>query len=281
MQFAENSKDNNHFIVRLFQAIKSLVLFCDLCQCIYCTFCSHFHNKVGLLCDANFTTKNLEREHEILLRAIILTITIFLCRKSLDLEEMSMESRSDDSSTRSPAKSKIQEMTQLREQIREIKQLMELRHIEVDDLKAENKQMQDEIINLQSLLDLDNEECKLKEIAIQKEVIIDRDTTVERLQRSLKEADMNNKKLREEVDKYKENFEVEKVNWLDEKEKVIRYQKQLQLNYVQMYKRNKTLESEVDQLKKSLAESNQKPAVTTSTKSKLFSKFSKFHESQC
>lgn len=194
---------------------------------------------------------------------------------------MSMESRSDESSTRSPAKAKIQEMTQLKEQIREIKQLMEHRHIEVDDLKAENKQMQDEIINLQSLLDLDNEECKLKEIAIQKEVIIDRDTTVERLQRSLKEADMNNKMLREEVDKYKENFEVEKVNWLDEKEKVIRYQKQLQLNYVQMYKRNKTLESEVDQLKKSLAESNQKPAVSTSTKSKLFSKFSKFHESQC
>ena len=192
-----------------------------------------------------------------------------------------MESRSDESSTRSPAKGEIQEMTQLKEQIREIKQLMEHRHIEVDDLKAENKQMQDEIINLQSLLDLDNEECKLKEIAIQKEVIIDRDTTVERLQRSLKEADMNNKMLREEVDKYKENFEVEKVNWLDEKEKVIRYQKQLQLNYVQMYKRNKTLESEVDQLKKSLAESNQKTSVTTSTKSKLFSKFSKFHESQC
>jgi len=68
---------------------------------------------------------------------------------------------------------------------------------------------------------------------------------------------------------------------MDEKEKVIRYQKQLQLNYVQMYKRNKTLESEVDQLKKSLAESNQKTSVTTSTKSKLFSKFSKFHESQC
>ena len=60
---------------------------------------------------------------------------------------------------------------------------------------------------------------------------------------------------------------------------VIRYQKQLQLNYVQMYKRNKTLESEVDQLKKSLAES-QKPSQS-STKSKLFSKFSKFHESQC
>ena len=194
---------------------------------------------------------------------------------------MTMESKGEESFSKS--RSKIQEMTQLKEQIQEIKQLMELRQVEVEDLKTENKTMQDEIINLQSLLDLDNEECKLKEIAVQKEVIIDRDKTVERLQRSLKEADMNNKVLREEVDKYKENFEVEKVNWLDEKEKVIRYQKQLQLNYVQMYKRNKTLESEVDQLKKSLAESTSQTAktVTTSTKSKLFSKFSKFHESQC
>ena len=194
---------------------------------------------------------------------------------------MTMESKGEESFSKS--RSKIQEMTQLKEQIKEIKQLMELRQVEVEDLKTENKTMQDEIINLQSLLDLDNEECKLKEIAVQKEVIIDRDKTVERLQRSLKEADMNNKVLREEVDKYKENFEVEKVNWLDEKEKVIRYQKQLQLNYVQMYKRNKTLESEVDQLKKSLAESTSQTAktVTTSTKSKLFSKFSKFHESQC
>ena len=176
---------------------------------------------------------------------------------------------------------KLEEMTQLRKQIAEIKHLMELRHAEVEDLRAENKQMQDEIINLQSLLDLDNEECKLKEISVQKEAIIERDKTIEMVQRSLKEAEYNNKLLKEEVDRYKESFEVEKANWLDEKEKVIRYQKQLQLNYVQMYKRNKTLESEVDQLKKSLAESNQKPSVSTSTKSKLFSKFSKFHESQC
>merc|ERR1740123_1384059 len=153
-------------------------------------------------------------------------------------------------------------MIDLRVEIAEVKRLLEVRNMEVRDLKTENKQMHNEVINLQSLLDLDNEECTLKEIAIQKEVIIERDTTVERLQRSLKEADISNKMLREEVDKYKENFEVEKVNWLDEKEKVIRYQKQLQLAYVQMYKRNKTLESEVDQLKKSLAESNQKPAVT-------------------
>merc|ERR1712061_696797 len=129
---------------------------------------------------------------------------------------------------------------------------MEFRHTEVDDLKAENKQMQDEIINLQSLLDLDNEECKLKEISVQKEVIIDRDKTIEDLQRSLKEADINNQILKEEVEQFKENFQVEKANWLDEKEKVIRYQKQLQLNYVQMYKRNKTLEAEIESLNKNV-----------------------------
>lgn len=176
--------------------------------------------------------------------------------------------------------SKVQEMIDLRVEIAEVKRLLEVRNMEVRDLKTENKQMHNEVINLQSLLDLDNEECTLKEIAIQKEVIIERDKTIEKLQRSFKEADLNNKLLKEEVDRYKENFEVEKANWLDEKEKVIRYQKQLQLNYVQMYKRNKTLESEVDQLKKSLAESSQKQSQS-STKSKLFSKFSKFHESQC
>ena len=174
----------------------------------------------------------------------------------------------------------ISKVGEMMVQVGEIRRYLEVRSAECEDLKADNKVMQDEIINLQTLLDLDNEECKLKEISAQKEVIIDRDKTIEELQRSLKEADISNQILAGEVDQFKQNFEVEKANWLDEKEKVIRYQKQLQLNYVQMYKRNKTLESEVDQLKKSLAESSQKQSQP-STKSRLFSKFSKFHESQC
>ena len=54
--------------------------------------------------------------------------------------------------------------------------------------------------------------------------------------------------------RFLETFETEKATWLDEKEKVIRYQKQLQLNYVQMYKRNKTLESEMEVINKKLDE---------------------------
>uniref|UniRef100_UPI00398F2B82 leucine zipper putative tumor suppressor 2a n=1 Tax=Pristiophorus japonicus TaxID=55135 RepID=UPI00398F2B82 len=45
-----------------------------------------------------------------------------------------------------------------------------------------------------------------------------------------------------------ENFEVERRTWQGEKEKVIRYQKQLQHNYIQMYRRNRELEREMRQL---------------------------------
>ncbi|XP_019715442.1 leucine zipper putative tumor suppressor 2 homolog [Hippocampus comes] len=37
-------------------------------------------------------------------------------------------------------------------------------------------------------------------------------------------------------------FEDERRVWQEEKEKVIRYQKQLQQNYIQMYRRNRDLE---------------------------------------
>ncbi|WAR22274.1 LZTS2-like protein [Mya arenaria] len=61
--------------------------------------------------------------------------------------------------------------------------------------------------------------------------------------------------LREEVEKLrldvlvnKEEHDKEKEQWLEEKNKVIMYQKQLQLNYVQMFRKNKVLEAEVEQL---------------------------------
>merc|ERR1712008_653390 len=99
-----------------------------------------------------------------------------------------------------------------------------------------------------------------------------KDHQIDILNNDLAQLALAVKELKTEASETKETFETEKTHWLDEKEKVIRYQKQLQLNYVQMYKRNKTLEAEVDQLKKSLAESSQKQSQS-STKSKLFSKF--------
>ncbi|XP_043558136.1 leucine zipper putative tumor suppressor 3-like [Chiloscyllium plagiosum] len=43
-------------------------------------------------------------------------------------------------------------------------------------------------------------------------------------------------------------FEEERQTWQDEKEKVIKYQKQLQLNYVEMYQKNQALESKLGEI---------------------------------
>jgi chromosome segregation ATPase len=43
-------------------------------------------------------------------------------------------------------------------------------------------------------------------------------------------------------------FELERGQWLEEKRRVIDYQKQLQLNYIQMARKNKLLEADVHQL---------------------------------
>ncbi|KAM6182752.1 leucine zipper putative tumor suppressor 2 isoform 2-T3 [Erethizon dorsatum] len=46
----------------------------------------------------------------------------------------------------------------------------------------------------------------------------------------------------------RDSFEGERLAWQVEKEQVIRYQKQLQHNYIQMYRRNRQLEQELQQL---------------------------------
>ncbi|XP_065157817.1 leucine zipper putative tumor suppressor 2 homolog isoform X2 [Atheta coriaria] len=54
--------------------------------------------------------------------------------------------------------------------------------------------------------------------------------------------------LRRELDQRQGDFEKERVVWAQEKEKVLRYQRQLQMNYVQMYRRTRSLEAEVESL---------------------------------
>ena len=58
--------------------------------------------------------------------------------------------------------------------------------------------------------------------------------TIEKLQRELECVNLTISQLKDDAEATKECFEAEKTHWIDEKEKVIRYQKQLQLNYVQV-----------------------------------------------
>lgn len=110
------------------------------------------------------------------------------------------------------------------------------------------------------------EETKVKDLQ-------EKEAEIEKLQNDLGNLITEVKELKTEASLSKETFETEKSMWLDEKEKVIRYQKQLQLNYVQMYKRNKTLEAEIESLHKTVEEIKTqtvqaKPESTESTPKK-------------
>ncbi|XP_068617336.1 leucine zipper putative tumor suppressor 2 homolog isoform X2 [Battus philenor] len=56
-------------------------------------------------------------------------------------------------------------------------------------------------------------------------------------------------RLKCELETKEAQFNNERRKWSEEKDKVLRYQKQLQLNYVQMFKKSRTLEAEVDGLR--------------------------------
>lgn len=64
---------------------------------------------------------------------------------------------------------------------------------------------------------------------------------VERLQTELKLE-------RQQREQQVMDFEEERHTWQEEKEKVIKYQKQLQLNYVEMYQKNQLLEHKVNEM---------------------------------
>ncbi|CAL1599956.1 unnamed protein product [Knipowitschia caucasica] len=57
---------------------------------------------------------------------------------------------------------------------------------------------------------------------------------------------------RQRVEEQQVNFEEERKVWHEEKDKVIRYQKQLQQNYVQMYRKNRELEQHLQELSQEL-----------------------------
>nr|KAG5700949.1 hypothetical protein BaRGS_034234 [Batillaria attramentaria] len=79
-------------------------------------------------------------------------------------------------------------------------------------------------------------------------MLTQKDQTIASLQ---EQVDSLQERVREFEDKLQDVdgvMETERLQWLEEKNKVIRYQKQLQLNYVQMQRKNTALEAEVEQL---------------------------------
>ena len=151
---------------------------------------------------------------------------------------------------------------------------------EINQLKESKNDLCKEISRLKTILDAssnnnedDDDDFTTGVVEEYKLTIIERDQEIEFLKQQLKQKTEENMKLQEEFDNVSDNYKTETDNWLGEKEKVIKYQKQLQLNYVSMYNRNKQLETEIETLKSSL-QKNSKQTTMTSAKTKYLSKFS-------
>ena len=69
---------------------------------------------------------------------------------------------------------------------------------------------------------MEGEGCSLREMAQQKEIIINRDKSISALECRVGELENERDGLLSQVDRFKNNFHTEQANWLDEKEKVIR-----------------------------------------------------------
>ncbi|KAJ8921524.1 hypothetical protein NQ315_003142 [Exocentrus adspersus] len=77
------------------------------------------------------------------------------------------------------------------------------------------------------------------------------DLEIQKLNGVLSESIYSNsemEKLKQELEYRTKQFENERLIWAQEKEKVLRYQRQLQMNYVQMFRRTRVLEAEIQNL---------------------------------
>jgi len=197
--------------------------------------------------------------------------------------ESSQEEKSEDSVMNQGGTE--EDENELREELNKYKkELQEAKDI-IDDLEVSRKTLNEEVSSLRGILNGIDEDFSIQEVKAQKAIIIERDKELENLKKKLSQVEISRENLKDDYDTQREQFEVETANWLSEKEKVIRYQKQLQLNYVSMYKKNKELEKEIEEMKEALAESQNGPQQSNSTlshknshvssaKAKLFSKFS-------
>lgn len=91
-----------------------------------------------------------------------------------------------------------------------------------------SQNLPDVAINIKALNKLPS--CKLEESTL--------DTLIEESASYAEEI----AKLRKQLDDVRVNFELEKRQWSDEKEKVLKYQKQLQTHYINMYQKLRNLE---------------------------------------
>jgi chromosome segregation ATPase len=130
----------------------------------------------------------------------------------------------------------------LRAQVKDLVQERDQQTDELHVMSTELKQSREDFKKLQEKLDLSQTQLDEAQqtITVQKDNVPSSENATA-LQQELAT-------LGKELSDARVLFTHEKDQWMDEKNKVVRYQKHLQLNYVQVMRKNKMLEDEVEQL---------------------------------
>ncbi|XP_065221423.1 leucine zipper putative tumor suppressor 2 homolog isoform X2 [Planococcus citri] len=170
-----------------------------------------------------------------------------LCQKSDELNRLKTQIDEDDHSN------KGEEISTLKNEIRQLKSSVLEKDNEIDTLKEQltktgitDKTVQSEIFNL--LWQLENEvtseEQKYNKADSEKINEEEKENAINLIDKIKLKISNVIKKWHEE----RNSWEQERSTWVTEKEKVLCYQKQLQLSYIEMFRRNKTLEAEIENL---------------------------------
>jgi hypothetical protein len=153
------------------------------------------------------------------------------------------------------------EISRLTDQLVEVgacnKVKLAAKELEIDKLRTDILQMEKDLKVAQAVMKCSHGTCSSKTRHPEKEIQrlnaeLTESGTTSKDESNFMSGDLCLKKemyrLREEISVERNEFEQERVTWAQEKEKVLRYQRQLQLNYVQMFRRTRTLEAEVESL---------------------------------
>ncbi|KAK9509173.1 hypothetical protein O3M35_006545 [Rhynocoris fuscipes] len=171
-----------------------------------------------------------------------------LCQKSgeLALVKSKLKETQNDHST------KVQEIVTMKSEIRELNSKLRNRD---EDIEKISSQLEDTRLQLDKLrLVTDETETNFDKQKNSEPVINNNDDEIEDMlsKRELSgdhKMNIEAERLRNELARERAAWQMERAKWADEKGRVLIYQKRLQLNYVNMYNRNRELEEEIEALR--------------------------------
>lgn len=184
-----------------------------------------------------------------------------LQRLTAEMEESNLANKRRQADSEAEVLRLKSEISRLKDQLLEEssanKQKLEASELEVGKLRSDMLQLEKDLKVAQAVVKCSHETCNSKTQEPRKEMHQLNAEFAESREINKQDSRLTNgdiclskevDRLREELLQERNEFEQERVTWAQEKEKVLRYQRQLQLNYVQMFRRTRTLEAEVESL---------------------------------